>query len=141
MENRLKNCVDIVNSIVCSLISELNPRFFLDWIQNLQKILYGVEMVDYEKREDGFVCKFSGRMDTAAAMSAEEEFVDRVQHADAPVILDFTDLEYVASSFLRSCVKVVRVAPGKIKVVGASDEIARIFDMTGFAKLMDFERS
>ena len=98
-------------------------------------------MLDYEKRENGFVCKFSGRMDTAAAMSSEDELIDQVQHADAPVIFDFTDLEYVASSFLRSCVKVVRVAPGKIKVVGASDEIARIFDMTGFAKLMDFERS
>ena len=99
-------------------------------------------MLVYEKGDDRFTCRFSGRMDTTAAMSVEDELIDKVQHAGMPVVFDFTELEYVASSFLRSCVRVVRVAGStKIKIIGASDEIIRIFDMTGFGKLMDIQRS
>ena len=99
-------------------------------------------MVVYEKKGEELICRFSGRMDTTAAMSAEDELIDKAQHAGVPVVFDFTDLEYVASSFLRSCVKVVRVAGStKIKVIGASEEILRIFDMTGFGKLMNIQRS
>ncbi|NOY74272.1 MAG: STAS domain-containing protein [Kiritimatiellaeota bacterium] len=98
-------------------------------------------MIVYEKKDDEFICRFSGRMDTADAVSSEDELIDKVQHAGSPVVFDFAELEYVASSFLRSCVKVVRVAgPTKIKVKGASKEIQRIFDMTGFGKLMDIQQ-
>ena len=98
-------------------------------------------MIDYEKKSDEFICRFSGRVDTVTAMSVEDELIDKVQHAGAPVVFDFTDLEYVASSFLRSCVKVVRVAGAtKIKVKGASEDILRILEMTGFGKLMDIQR-
>ncbi|MCK5844906.1 MAG: STAS domain-containing protein, partial [Victivallales bacterium] len=79
---------------------------------------------------------------TATSMSVEDELIDKVQQADAPVAFDFNELDYVASSFLRSCVKVVRVAgPTKIKVIGASEDILRILEMTGFGKLMEIERS
>lgn len=98
-------------------------------------------MVVYEKGDEEFVCRFSGRMDTTASMSVEDELIDKAQHAGVPIIFDFTELEYVASSFLRSCVKVARVAGStKIKVVGASEEILRILDMTGFDKLFNIQR-
>ena len=99
-------------------------------------------MISYEKGETELICKFTGRMDTTASMNAEDELIEQAQHAGVPIVFDFTDLEYVASSFLRSCVKVARVAGStKIKVLGASEEILRIFDMTGFGKLMDIQRS
>jgi anti-anti-sigma factor len=95
-------------------------------------------MIAYENEGETLVCRFSGKMDTETSMRLEDELIDKVQHAGGPVMFDFTNLEYVASSFLRSCVKVVRVAgETKIKVVGASEDILHILEMTGFDKLMD----
>ncbi len=97
-------------------------------------------MVEYDEVGDVLTCRFSGRVDTPAAMDMESELLDKVQGAGKPVVFDFNGLEYVASSFLRLCVKVVRIlGSAKLKVVGASEEIRHILEMTGFAKLMDIE--
>jgi len=97
-------------------------------------------MVEYDDGADALRCHFTGRIDTNAAMAMEGELLDKIQTAGKPVVFDFAGLEYVASSFLRLCVKVVRVlGAAKLKVTGASEEIRRVFDMTGFSKLMDFE--
>ena len=97
-------------------------------------------MVEYKTEDGKFICTFSGRIDTAAAMGIENDLLDNVQHARAPVVFEFADLEYVASAFLRICVKVARVAgPTKVKVINASKDILHVFTMTGFDKLMDMD--
>lgn len=97
-------------------------------------------MIEYKTEEDKFICVFSGRIDTAGAMGIEDELLDNVQRAGLPVVFDFSDLEYVASAFLRICVKVARVAgPTKVKILNASKDILHVFKMTGFDKLMDME--
>jgi len=98
------------------------------------------DVVDYDDGVDALICRFSGRIDTNAALSIEDALLDKVQRAGKPVVFDFDGLEYVASSFLRLCVKVVRMMGSeRLKVVGSSEEIRRIFEMTGFSKLMDME--
>ena len=97
-------------------------------------------MIEYKSADGKFTCVFSGRIDTAGAMALENEMLDKIQRAGAPVIFDFTDLEYVASAFLRICVKVARIAgPKKVKVINASKDILHVFKMTGFDKLMDMD--
>ena len=98
-------------------------------------------MIEYKSEDGKFTCVFSGRIDTASAMALENELLDKIQRAGAPVVFDFKDLEYVASAFLRICVKVARVAGAtRVKVINASADILHVFKMTGFDKLMDMEQ-
>jgi anti-anti-sigma factor len=97
-------------------------------------------MLEYRSEDDKFLCIFDGRIDTIASREIEDELIDKVQHSKLPVVFDFSKLEYVASSFLRVCVKVARVAGAtKIKVLNPSTDILHIFKMTGFDKLMEME--
>jgi len=97
-------------------------------------------MLEYKKEDGKFICIFSGRIDTASAMEIENDFLDNIQRAGVPILFDFSDLEYVASAFLRICVKVARVAgPTKVKVINASKDILHVFSMTGFDKLLDMD--
>jgi len=99
-----------------------------------------LEVLECEDTPESLVCRFSGRIDTNAANEMENSLLEKVGMADKPVVFDFSGLEYVASSFLRLCVKVVRVlGSSRLRVVGASGEIVRILEMTGFSKLMDIE--
>ncbi len=99
-------------------------------------------MVEYKSEDEKLICYFAGRIDTAATMELEDELIDQVQHAKCPVVFDFANLEYIASSFLRSCVKAARVVAGhsKLTVVNASESILHILTMTGFDKLMDIKQ-
>jgi len=97
-------------------------------------------MIEYKSIDDKFVCIFHGRIDTAAAMELENDLLDHIQRAGSPIVFDFSDLEYVASAFLRICVKVARLAGAtKVKVLKPSKDILHVFTMTGFDKLMDLE--
>lgn len=97
-------------------------------------------MIEYKTEDGKFICTFHGRIDTAAAMDLEDDFLDKIQHAGMPIVFDFADLEYVASAFLRTCVKVARMAgPTKVKIINASKDLLHVFTMTGFDKLMDLE--
>ena len=97
-------------------------------------------MLKYVTENDSFICVFGGRLDTADTGKIEDELLDKIQHCGLNVVFDFTNLEYVASMFLRLCVKAARITAGnKIKVINANDEIKHIFSMTGFDKLMDIE--
>jgi len=97
-------------------------------------------MVEYKKESGCLNCVFFGRIDTAEAGNIENELIDQIQHCGTPVIFDFSDLEYIASMFLRVCVKAARVVHcGKIKIVNAHKDIKHIFEMTGFDKLMEIE--
>jgi len=97
-------------------------------------------MVEYIKSDENLKCVFSGRINTADAESLENDLIDNIQHCGTNVIFDFSDLEYVASMFLRVCVKAARVvSSGKIKVINAHDDIKHIFEITGFDKLMEIE--
>ena len=99
-------------------------------------------MLKYKQENGQLICCFDGRIDTAATMELEDELIDKVQHAGCPVVFDFANLEYIASSFLRTCVKAARVvgAHSRLKVINASDNILHILKMTGFDKLMDIEQ-
>ena len=97
-------------------------------------------MIEYKTENGKFICLFSGRIDTTSAISIENDFLDNIQRANAPIVFDFADLEYVASAFLRTCVKVARLAgKTKVKVINVPKNILHVFTMTGFDKLMDMD--
>jgi anti-sigma B factor antagonist len=57
------------------------------------------------------------------------------------LILDFTDLEYVASAGLRVLLrtkKTLNAKGGKFFIRNASEEVMQVFEITGFSNMLDF---
>ena len=62
----------------------------------------------------------SGRLDTPAAVKAQQEIIPLLENADKAITLDCKDLEYISSSGLRLFLT-----------------IRKVFMMTGFFNLFD----
>lgn len=81
-------------------------------------------------------------MDTAAAVEAEEVLKPIYNSNGKDVIIDCTNLEYIASSVLRillSILKGARAGGSKVVMRGVNDDIKNVFQMTGFISIFEFE--
>ena len=89
-----------------------------------------------------YLATLKGEMDTAAAMEAEE-VLKPLYHSDGKdVVIDCTDLEYIASSGLRillGILKGARSCGSRVVMRGVNDDIKNVFQLTGFIDLFDFE--
>ena len=80
--------------------------------------------------------KLSGCLDTAAA--TEFDAALSANEAAATLVIDFTDLEFIASSGLRSLVAANKkaVAAGRVIVLtGMNEVVADVFDVTGLTEV------
>ena len=81
-------------------------------------------------------------MDTAAAQEAEEVLKPLYNTGGKAVIIDCTELEYIASSGLRiliSILKGVKAGGSKVVLRNVNDDIMSVFKLTGFVSLFEFE--
>ena len=82
----------------------------------------------------------SGRLDTPTAVKAQQEITPLLENADKEIILDCEHLEYISSSGLRLFLairKEVSAKGGKVIVEHISDDIKKVFMMTGFVQLFE----
>jgi anti-anti-sigma factor len=95
------------------------------------------------KEIDGkYVATLKGEMDTAAAVEAEEVLKPLYQSNGKDVIIDCTELEYIASSGLRillGILKGAKASGSKVVMKGVNDDIKNVFKLTGFISLFEFE--
>ena len=85
--------------------------------------------------------RLAGRLDAKAAKEADEAFMKAAAEA-TNVVLDFSELEYIASAGLRALKRLrgaVRDNSGKLIVKGVQDDVMEILEMTGFAAMLTFE--
>ena len=88
-------------------------------------------IIDIQERDGGMTAIFNGRLDTPAAVKAQQEIGPLLENADKEIILDCTNLEYISSSGLAS------VKGGKVIIQNINEEIRKVFMMTGFFNLFD----
>jgi anti-sigma B factor antagonist len=82
----------------------------------------------------------SGRLDTPAAVKAQQEIAPLLENADKEIILDCTHLDYISSSGLRLFLTIRKEASakgGKVTVQNINEEIDKVFKMTGFSTLFN----
>ncbi len=89
---------------------------------------------------DALTAVIEGRIDTTTA-PALEAALDESFEAIKELILDFSKVEYVSSAGLRVILKAQKTmnAKGSMKLIGVSDSIMEIFDITGFADILTIE--
>ena len=95
-----------------------------------------------EEIDGKYVATLVGEMDTAAAVEAEEVLKPLYTSNGKDVIIDCTDLEYIASSGLRillSILKGAKTTGSKVVMKGVNDDIKNVFKLTGFINIFNFE--
>lgn len=82
----------------------------------------------------------SGRLDTPAAVKAQQEIEPLLANADKVITLDCKDLEYISSSGLRLFLTIRKETTGKggkVIIKNINDDIKKVFMMTGFFNLFE----
>ena len=81
-----------------------------------------------------------GRLDTTTAPELEQALKESLDSAQE-LIMDFSKLDYISSAGLRvllSAHKTMR-SKGGMKVVNVNEIVKEVFDVTGFADILDIE--
>ena len=95
-----------------------------------------------EEIDAKYVATLEGEMDTAAAVEAEKVLKPIYNSNGKDVIIDCTNLEYIASSGLRiliSNLKGAKAGGSKVVLRGVNDDIKNVFKLTGFISIFEFE--
>lgn len=95
-----------------------------------------------EQLEDKFLVTLDGELDTAAAEDVEKTLQPLYSANGQDVIIDCTNLEYIASSGLRILISILKgaIAGGsKVVLKGLNDDIKDVFKLTGFISLFEIE--
>ena len=95
-----------------------------------------------EEIDGKYVATLVGELDTAAAVEVEEILKPLYTSDGKDVIIDCTDLEYIASSGLRILISILKGAKAtgsQVVMRGVNDDIKNVFKLTGFISIFEFE--
>jgi len=88
------------------------------------------------------VATLEGELDTAAALDVEKALQPLLDSAGRDIVIDCTDLEYIASSGLRillSILKQAKTHDSHVVLKNVNDDIREVFKLTGFISIFNFE--
>lgn len=101
-------------------------------------------MIIITEENNGLRATFKGRLDTPAAVKAQQEIAPLLENADKTIILDCTNLDYISSSGLRLFLTLRKEAGakgGQVIIENINEDIRKIFMMTGFFNLFDIKNA
>ena len=93
------------------------------------------------KRENTGEIQISGRIDSNTTIALEEKLLEQAKRFES-IILDFSHVPYISSAGLRTIMKLykeMRSKGGKFQIKNVRKDVADIFQVTGFAGLLDIE--
>lgn len=81
-----------------------------------------------------------GRLDTTSAPQLEEELFSSLEGVEE-LVFDLSELPYTSSAGLRVFLKAQKQmnAQGKMRIIGADEDIKEIFEITGLNSVIDIE--
>lgn len=88
------------------------------------------------------VATLAGELDTVAAANVETALKPLLESEGKDIVIDCTDLEYIASSGLRillSILKQAKAVGSRIVLKNVNDIIRDVFELTGFINFFEFE--
>lgn len=93
-----------------------------------------------ERNNDQLTIAIEGRLDTTTAPLLEK-FLSENSEGIKDIVMDMENLEYISSAGLRVLLaahKKIRKT-GNLKLINVIDDIMEVFEMTGFADILDIE--
>lgn len=95
------------------------------------------------KELDGrLVAVLTGELDTASAAETEAALKPLFESTGKDLVLDCTDLQYIASSGIRILVNLLKAAKAKgdqVVLKNVNEVIRDVLELTGFVSYFDFE--
>lgn len=88
------------------------------------------------------IVKIDGRLDASNANQLEEALEGQFADVDK-LVLDLTELDYLASAGIRvmlKAYKAMKAGNGTVTIRGANEEITDVLTITGFAGKVEMER-
>ena len=101
-------------------------------------------IIEIKEQDGGMKAILNGRLDTPAAVKAQQEIGPLLENADKEIVFDCTNLEYISSSGLRLFLtirKEASVKGGTVIIENINDEIRKVFMMTGFFNLFEIRNA
>ena len=94
-----------------------------------------------KKNGNALEIALEGRLDTMTAPELEAELNQSLGSVDS-LTLDFSKLEYISSAGLRVLLSAHKTMAGKggMKVVHVNEIVQEVFEVTGFADILNIER-
>ena len=98
--------------------------------------------MDINKKVNGEALEIAltGRLDTTTAPQLDE-VVKNDLNGITSLVFDLNNLEYISSAGLRVLLSAQKIMnkQGSMKLVGVSDDIMEIFEVTGFSDILTIE--
>ena len=96
---------------------------------------------NYKLDGDVLFVSLVGRLDTEAAVKFEAELAEVCKaNAHSALTVDAAELEYVASSGLRTILKLAKTEKN-FKVVNVCSSVYSVFEMTGFSRIINISKA
>jgi anti-anti-sigma factor len=90
--------------------------------------------------QDGVrIVRPEGRLDSTTSPAFEKQLLGGLEAAAAPLVLDFSGLDYISSAGLRvvlMAAKRVKAYNGKMVLCALKDNVREVFDISGFLKFL-----
>ncbi len=88
------------------------------------------------------VCEMrpKGRIDSANGPAFEKDVLEQIDAGNRRLLLDFGELQYISSAGLRIVLlaaKKMKTAGGKLALCSLNPQIAEVFEISGFARILD----
>ncbi|MFH1305716.1 MAG: STAS domain-containing protein [Candidatus Omnitrophota bacterium] len=94
-------------------------------------------MVQFTEENGKLICSFSRRLDSANCAKWEEWLYKKVEGSKTPVVFDMKDVDYIASGFLRICIKVLKeIGEDNLSVINAHQNVKKIFKLAGIDRII-----
>lgn len=96
--------------------------------------------ITHTKEAEKLTVALEGRLDTITAPELETALTTLLEGVKE-LVLDMSALEYISSAGLRVVLKAQKVmfAQGSMTVVGANESILEVFEITGFADILNIQ--
>ena len=106
-----------------------------------ENFIQGIMNYSFKVDNDVLVVSLQGRLDTEASAKFEQEFAEITKaNPHGSLVVDASELEYVASSGLRIILKMVKTEKN-FKLVNVSPEVYSVFEVTGFSKIINITKA
>ena len=96
--------------------------------------------IEMKKTDAQTVIEVSGRLDTSTAPVLDKTIVENIAE-ETNLVLDLKELAYISSAGLRVLLSAQKRMQkhGSMKLKNVCEEVMEVFEMTGFADILEIE--